>query len=541
MILVVSPLLTINNIKAQTFPSSYWWLATILSSNGGSSNLTIPTDGYYRITAEGGKGGSSNRSTGGIGAQVRGDFFLNGGEILDFLVGARGLDSSPEPVFGGDYSPTGGGGTFVTKKVASSIYMKYDGTYVEPLIVAGAGGAASNYDSIPGGNAGGVSNSSSPSGGTAMIAPNGAVAPGGGGFVGDGQDADKGSYVVGGGKSFLNGGDGGSHGVLGNERKGGYGGGGSTLGGGGGWRGGSGARTYETNEKTYGLGGSSYNIGANPYFTYHTNANGSLKIELGVPVEPSPTFSNVTKNSIDVTMPSENPGAITYVVEVSTDAAVGWSVVLETNNKSFTIGSLSEDTLYYVRIRLKYGSQVSPYSQTKSIKTKSAVLEAVQKAEMAAIEAKSAAIEANLQATTATDQTWDTVTGKSSATLAREARDIASNSLTSISNLESKIIDIQSYFPPSLTKVSGHNYATVTTGMEFKVSLHYSGANEYQVKLDNGSWNGWNSLTSHDTNGYITVSGITSVGVHTIYVQIRYNNGTSTSPNTNGKLTIFKL
>jgi hypothetical protein len=125
----------------------------------------------------------------------------------------------------------------------------------------------------------------------------------------------------------------------------------------------------------------------------------------------------------------------------------------------------------------------------------------------------------------------------SSGTVLQSAR----QAVTGITNIQTQISNIQNYIAPTLTKVSGYNAATVTSGTTFNVSLDYSGANEYQVKVDNGSWSGWTSLASHDTNGYFTVSGISTTGMHTIYVQIRYNGGSSVSPVAKGKMTIFKL
>jgi len=169
-----------------------------------------------------------------------------------------------------------------------------------------------------------------------------------------------------------------------------------------------------------------------------------------------------------------------------------------------------------------------------------------------ALNAKNSADLAGSKAATAVNQTWDSAENKSAATLSKEARDSANEAVEAIndtntnldsklSNLQNSVTNIQNYIAPTLNSVTGHNNATATKGSSFKVSLDYSGANEYRIKLDDGSWSGWMSLSDHDSNGYFTVSGISSSGMHTIYVEIRFNGGTSASPVAKGKVTLFKL
>jgi hypothetical protein len=140
---------------------------------------------------------------------------------------------------------------------------------------------------------------------------------------------------------------------------------------------------------------------------------------------------------------------------------------------------------------------------------------------------------------------------KSAAQLSKEGKDLAQQAVTgitgaqtSLSNqmngLQSNITNIQNFMAPPLNKISGYLNTTVTSSSSINLTLDYSQANEYQYRIDNGSWSSWTSLASHDANGYLTVPGLTS-GFHTIYIQIRDNNGTVVSPAAKGSITVQKL
>jgi hypothetical protein len=200
---------------------------------------TVAASGTYRITANGARGGQSYNwgPQGGLGASMRGDFVLNGGDKLKILVGQQGD--------GNTYDGGGGGGSFVTQ---------FDNT---PLIIAGGGGggAPSGY-SGSGGIAGRITTTASgtswgSAGSNGSGGGNSGAASGGGGLTGNGA----GQWA---GTSFTNGGAGG-----GNQARGGFGGGGggggtNGAGGGGGYSGGGASVwSYE------GGGGGSYNLGTN--------------------------------------------------------------------------------------------------------------------------------------------------------------------------------------------------------------------------------------------------------------------------------------
>jgi len=227
------------------------YVGTLLSGKVTSSNgiqlWTVPKTGTYRIEAYGAEGGGPYGS-GGNGAIIKGDFNLNKGEILKILVGQ----------LGGSYDPNirasgGGGGSFI----ATSINI--------PLIVAGGGGGA-NYSC--GFDA--TTTNIGTNGGTANIYGGAA----GGGWTTNGAN-DVGTYPSNGGKSFLNGGNGGPY-QNGSGGGGGFGGGGSSYisgGGGGGYNGGN------VNTMGYpGNGGGSYNSGVNQGNTIGNTGNGKVII-----------------------------------------------------------------------------------------------------------------------------------------------------------------------------------------------------------------------------------------------------------------------
>jgi hypothetical protein len=244
----------------------------------GIQRWTVPATGIYTITAAGAAGGNGSGSTGGAGAVMTGTFALTQSNVVQILVGQRGVNGSNH---GG-----GGGGTFV---------VMADGA---PLIVAGGGGGGefSGYGSsrtnkigvvTTSGQAGvnGANNEVTTSGqggtnggggGTASSQYPGS-AGGGGGLTGNGTDAVPVSGYTNafGGRSFANGGAGGrsaenSTGVAG---AGGFGGGGGAdwnyytgAGGGGGYSGGGGGTYYGM-----GGGGGSYNVGSSQTNTAGNN------------------------------------------------------------------------------------------------------------------------------------------------------------------------------------------------------------------------------------------------------------------------------
>ncbi|MFH0865240.1 MAG: hypothetical protein V1904_03545 [Bacteroidota bacterium] len=181
-----------------------YFLATSSGQYGSIQTFTVPT-GVTNITIEawGAQGGSGYSGTGGFGARMKGVFSVASGQVIKILVGQKGGDAN---------GAGGGGGTFIV-----------DNNNI-PLIIAGGGGT--------GGNAGLITTSGGGSG--AGTGGSGGTSIGGGGFYSNGIDAG----CSGGGKSYINSGNGGN---------------GGSYGGAGGFGGGSGGEMY--NCGTYGSGG----------------------------------------------------------------------------------------------------------------------------------------------------------------------------------------------------------------------------------------------------------------------------------------------
>ena len=101
---------------------------TNFSYTGSLQTYTVPPGATsIRIVAAGAQGGSvtvSCAASGGLGAQMEGDFAVTPGEVLSVLVGQQGLTNGADA--------GGGGGSFVVR------------TGNVPLLIAGGGGGATN-------------------------------------------------------------------------------------------------------------------------------------------------------------------------------------------------------------------------------------------------------------------------------------------------------------------------------------------------------------------------------------------------------------
>ena len=230
----------------------------------GIQEWTVPMNGTYKIEAWGASGGNDkNGLQHGFGAKIIGTFLLTKGEKYMILVGQKGLQ--------GNYAcGAGGGGSFVVKGTIHTSVVAPD-----ILIIAGGGGGAgrsNTSEEINGrtGRDGGYSYNESngkimggTDGGGGGADTGGDGSAGGGGFLQDG-DRSYGSDAYK-GKSFKNGGQGGTGASSGD---GGFGGGGGAHGywtgggGGGGFSGGAGGSNYSAATTWSGGGGGSYNSGA---------------------------------------------------------------------------------------------------------------------------------------------------------------------------------------------------------------------------------------------------------------------------------------
>ncbi|RAI85697.1 concanavalin A-like lectin/glucanase superfamily protein [Paenibacillus pabuli] len=113
----------------------------------GIQEWVVPLAGTYQLEAWGaqGSGGNGNTTSGGKGAYVKSEVFLNAGDILYILVGQAGTYNGASV---SDGSGGGGGGaSIIARKLVAGGYNMtvtgLSGTRVEPLIVA-AGGGGSN-------------------------------------------------------------------------------------------------------------------------------------------------------------------------------------------------------------------------------------------------------------------------------------------------------------------------------------------------------------------------------------------------------------
>ena len=231
--------------------------------NGSIQIWSVPITGLYIVTAWGASGrnatnkyGDMRGMPGGRGAKIGGQFQLDDGEKLKILVGQQGgIRDSFRVVPGG-----GGGGTFVTKE---------DDT---PLVIAGGGGGGAGlggFDNSLEGDPGQTTEEGTRHGGSnglggrwCPFVSNFFAGSGGGGYRGNGES----SSSCDGGRSFLNGGLGGSCWSQ-RHSNGGFGGGGaaeSYPGGGGGYSGGGiEVSLVPEHSETVAGGGGSYNAGTN--------------------------------------------------------------------------------------------------------------------------------------------------------------------------------------------------------------------------------------------------------------------------------------
>jgi hypothetical protein len=215
---------------------------------GAIVTFTVPTTGLYQIVAFGAQGGSGpsrptggpSPYTGGLGAEIGGDFSLTAGETLQIAVGGAGMNLE-----GGS---GGGGGSFVV------------GPGNTPLVIAGGGGGGylglgqGGLTGPDGGNGGAGLNGGGTggNGGGGGLSTGRSSGGGGGGFFSVGGNGKMPGNVGTGGGAFPE--------LTGGVFGGGFGGGGggiaSATGGGGGYSGGGGSYALPGGVPSGGGGGS---------------------------------------------------------------------------------------------------------------------------------------------------------------------------------------------------------------------------------------------------------------------------------------------
>ncbi|MGZ3345303.1 MAG: hypothetical protein ACXU82_11755, partial [Caulobacteraceae bacterium] len=215
--------------------------ALTFTYTGAIDSYTVQTSGWYEIDAWGAQGGSDFNSPGGLGAMVGGRIFLEGGQLLDIVVGGQGRGE-----IGGNTGSGGGGGSFV--------FVVAD---LDLLLAAGGGGGtgwngvSAGAPGLAGRNGGGVGGGIDGMGGAAAGDRLG-FAGGGTGWLGPGASGTTGIHGAGGSNapSFAGGETHGCTETIGSECEnglsGGFGGGGGASynfgGGGGGYSGGGAGR-----------------------------------------------------------------------------------------------------------------------------------------------------------------------------------------------------------------------------------------------------------------------------------------------------------
>ena len=256
---------------------------------GAIQSYTVQVSGTYGLTATGAQGGASGGgSTGGLGAAVGGNFALQSGEQLLFVVGGVGQA-------GGNQGGGGGGGSFV--------YVDTDrsGTVTSGdnlLLAAGGGGGAGFYAGNTGtggysaddpagrgSGSGGASGTSTQYNGAGGAGINGAGADGVGARGGFGAATITGNGT--GNTNFSTGGNGGYGGGGGAGYNGGGGGGGYTGGAGG----------AGTGPGYAGGGGRSFNADASATRTTvgafrQGDGQASLNLVARAPANPAPPANN---------------------------------------------------------------------------------------------------------------------------------------------------------------------------------------------------------------------------------------------------------
>jgi hypothetical protein len=338
---------------------------TVLGS--GIQEWEVPQDGIYYIEAFGAQGGGAGGVEGGKGAHVAGEFSLTAGQKLNIIVGQEGRSFEANTR---RWQASGGGGSFVVFENAVDEN--------DILVIAGGGGGhaadrtANNADgqiTEEGGNgSGATSGSNGGSNGDGGASNAGGTYGGGGGFIENGATA-----TTRGGRSFLNGGEGGI-GTGTPPLEGGFGGGGGVTiqsssdnnrraAGGGGYSGGGAAHstnsTANPNTGAAAGGGGSYNNGVNQIMVAGANeGNGRVVIRMVAPpcksslipvdivVDPLPSPDPLGTINTNCGSPAViEPTGATNNFQFYTDAAGNNMVGV---GPSFTTGPLFDDTVLYV-------------------------------------------------------------------------------------------------------------------------------------------------------------------------------------------------
>ncbi len=137
--------LTVEVVAEPNDPSGVNGLS--IAYSGKEEIIKIPYTGTYTLTAAGAEGGISDSEntvlTGGKGAVISSDFYLEAEDVLHVVVGGQGTTTNSTEINDGT-SGSGGGGTFIFKEIPEvtdpSFQFEKDNQAYEVLLV-GAGGS----------------------------------------------------------------------------------------------------------------------------------------------------------------------------------------------------------------------------------------------------------------------------------------------------------------------------------------------------------------------------------------------------------------
>ncbi|MFI3238268.1 MAG: InlB B-repeat-containing protein [Lachnospiraceae bacterium] len=119
------------------------------NSNRGTT-YTVPYTGYYLVSANGAQGASYGSYSGGKGAILSAEYWLQQGDVITFYVGSTGSSSSGGSngltSAGSNTSGSGSGGG-----AATEVYITRNGSTEALLIAGGGGGANAGYSGGGGG------------------------------------------------------------------------------------------------------------------------------------------------------------------------------------------------------------------------------------------------------------------------------------------------------------------------------------------------------------------------------------------------------
>ncbi len=305
-------------------------------------------------------GASGGGVSGGMGADMTGEFSLTAGDTLLIIVGQQGED-------GMDGSASGGGGSFVVIKDPTSTTITARGRAVRPLIIAGGGGAnpgVANMDcnantSTAGNNGQGATGSgiggTAGNGGGISVPSGNNRGGGGGGFLTDGERT--GTCTTNGeesGFSFLNGGEGGKSTSCGSgQYAGGFGGGGGAIstgwrssGAGGGYSGGGAGQTNSVATTHRAGGGGSFNSGINKVDVLSsTSGDGSVIITV-LSSCPTPAGLAASVISCDSIVLNWANAADSSVVAFGPTGGLPTSTTLVVNDSTLSVSGTMANTSY---------------------------------------------------------------------------------------------------------------------------------------------------------------------------------------------------